>query len=110
MQQLNIKRNEKNNSRIIQNFIKSTIRNSPTADSGARNLHPIGSAFLYLETSSNNHSHERVFFIWERADITQISNFTLYYNRYSILTNESKKSMGSFRIQLLLEHNSWSSR
>ena len=42
---------------------------------------------------------------FERTDIIQISNISLYYNRFSILTNDSLKSMGLFRIQLLLEDN-----
>ena len=46
----------------------------------------------------------------ERAVIIQITNVTFYYNRFSILTNVSLKSMGRFRIQLLLEDNTWSTR
>ena len=65
---------------------------------------------MYIEASSNNHFHERVFVSWERTDIIQISNITLYYNRFSILTNKSKNSMSSFRIELLLEDNTWSTR
>ena len=65
---------------------------------------------MYIKTSSNNHGHERVIVSWERTDIIQISNITFYYNRFSILTNNSKKSMGRFRIQLLLEDNTWSTR
>ena len=65
---------------------------------------------MYIETSTNNHGHERVFVSFERTDIIQISNKTLYYNRYSILTNDSLKSMGRFRIQILLEDNTWSAR
>ena len=63
---------------------------------------------MYIETSSNNHGRERVFVSFERTDIIQISNITFYYNRYSISTNDSLKSMGRFRIQLLLEYNTWS--
>ena len=65
---------------------------------------------MYNETSSNNHGHERVFVSFERTDIIQISNITFYYNRFSILTNDSLKSMGRFRIQLLLEDNTWGTR
>ena len=65
---------------------------------------------MYKETSSNIHGHERVFVSCERTDIIQISNITFYYNRFSILTNNSKKSMGRFRIHLLLEDNTWSTR
>ena len=65
---------------------------------------------MYNETSSNNHGHERVFVSWERTDIIQISNFIFYYNRFWILTNDSKKSMGQFRIHLLLEDNTLCTR
>ena len=51
-----------------------------------------------------------MYVILERTDIIQISNITFYYNRYSILTNDSLKAMGRFKIQLLLEDNTWSSR
>ena len=100
----------KNNGRKAGNFLKSTVTNSPTSHSGATSLPPIGSAFMYIETSSNNHGHEKVFVSWERTDIIQITNITFYYNRFSILTNDSLKSMGRFRIQLLLEDNTWSTR
>ena len=79
--------NDKNNSSKLQNFTKSTKTNSPTSDSGATSLLPIGSAFMYIETSSGNHGHNRVFVSWERTDIIQITNITFYYNRFSILTN-----------------------
>ena len=110
LQKWNIKRNNKNNDSKVGNFIKSTITNSPTGHSGATSLPPIGSAFMYIETSSNIHGHERVFVSFERTDIIQISNITFYYNRISILTNGSKKLLGRFRIQLLLEDNTWSTR
>ena len=64
---------------------------------------------MYIETSSNNQGHERVFVSCERTDIIQISNIKFHYNRFSILTN-NLKSMGRFRIQLLLEDNTWSTR
>ena len=73
--------NEKNNNGKIQNFIKSTKTNSPTGDSGATSLPPIGSAFMYIETSSNNNG-ENVFVSWERTHIIQITNITFYYNRF----------------------------
>ena len=110
LQKWNIKCNNKINVSKVGDFIKSTKTNSPTGRSGATNLPPIGNSFMYIETSSNNHGHERVFVSWERTDIIQISNITFYYNRFSILTNNSKKSMGRFRIELLLEDNTWSTR
>ena len=110
LQKWNIKCNNKNNISKVGDFIKSTKTNSPTSYSGATSSPPIGSAFMYIETSSNNHGHERVFVSWERTDIIQISNITFYYNRFSILFTDSKKSMGRFRIELLLEDNTWSTR
>ena len=104
------KRNNKNNDSKLGNFVKSTTTNSPTSFSGATNLPPIGSAFMYFEVSWKNHGHERVFVSFERTDINQIKNITFCYNRFSILTDDSKKSMGRFRIQLILEDNTWSTR
>ena len=102
--------NDKNNNGKIQDFIKSTKTNSPTGLSGATTLPPIGISFMYIETSGNNSGNEDVFVSWERIDIIQITNITFYYNRYSILIDDSKKSMGRFRIQLLLENNTWSTQ
>ena len=110
LQKWNIKCNNKNNQSRISDFIKSTKTNSPTGHSGATSLPPIGNSFMYIETSSNNHGHERVFVSFERTDIIQITNITFYYNRFLILTNNFKKSMGRFRVQLLLEDNTWSTR
>ena len=98
--------NDKNNNGKILNFIKSTKSNSPTSHSGATSLPPIVNAFMYKETSSNNHG-ERVFVSWERTDIIQITIITFYCNSFSILTDDSKKSMGRFRIQFLLVDNMW---
>ena len=91
-------------------FLKSTKINSPTNESGATGLPSIGTAFMYIETSSNNHGHEKRFVSWERTDSTQNTNIIFYYDRYSILTNDPLKSMGIFRIQLLLEDITWSTR
>ena len=101
--------NNKNNQSRISDFIKSTKTNSPTGFSGATSLSPIGDAFMYVETSSNNHG-SNVFLSWERTDIIQISNITFYYNRFSISTNDNLKNMGRFRIQLLLDDNTWSTQ
>ena len=110
LQKWNIKCNNKNNISKVGDFIKSTRTNSPTGHSGATSLPPIGNSFMYIETSSNNYGHERVFASWERTDIIQISNITFYYNRFSILTNNNLKNMGRLRIQLLLEDNTWSTQ
>ena len=96
---------KKNNGAKVGKFLKSTITSSPTDDSGATSLPPIGNPFLYVETILNTHGHERVFVSWGRADIIKIKNFTFHYNRYSILTNDSKKSMGRLRHQKLFEDN-----
>ena len=110
LQKWYIKCNNKNDVSKVGDFIKSIKTSSPTPDTGASNLPPVGTSFMYIETSSNNHGHERVFVSFERTDIIQITNITYYYNRFSILTNEDKKSMGRFRIQLLLGDNTWSTQ
>ena len=104
----NIKCINKINQPRITDYIKSTKIFSPTGYFGAMSAPPIGNSFMYVETNSNNHGHERVFVSFEGTDIIQISNITFYYTRFSILTNTSKTSMGKFRKQLLLEDNTWS--
>ena len=96
-----LKSNDKNENGKIQNFFKSTKSNSPTGDSGTTSLPPIGDSFMYIETSSNNNG-VNVFCSFETTDIIQISNITLFYNRFP---ERSTKSMGRFRIQLLLDDN-----
>ena len=44
------------------------------------------------------------------TDLIQISNVTFYYNRFSILTDDSLKTLGRFRIQILLEDDTWSTQ
>ena len=63
---------------------------------------------MYRETSSNNYGNN-VFVSFERTDIIQITNISFYYNRYSS-SNQNLRAMGRFRIQLLLEDNTWSTR
>ena len=109
LQNWNIKCNDKNNNGKIQNFIRSTKTNSPTNDSGATNIPPIGDIFMYIESTSNNHGSHNVFVRWERTDIIQITNITFYYNRFSI-SNVNLRAMGRFRIQLLLEKNIWTTQ
>ena len=55
----------------------------------------------------NNHGDKKIFVSWERTDIIQISNINFYDNRFSILTDNFKKSAGRFRFQILLKDNSW---
>ena len=101
-----IKCNDKNGNGKIANFIKSTKTHSPSSNSGPEGLPPIGNAFMYIESSGANNG-DNVFVSFERIDIIQITNITFYYNRYSILTNDNLKNMGRFRIQLLLDDNTW---
>ena len=108
LQNWNIRCNNKNNNGKISNFIKSTKSNSPTGDSGASSLPPIGDSFMYIETSSNNNG-DNVFVSWERMDIIQITNISFYYNRYSS-SNQNLRAMGRFRVQLLLNDDTWSTR
>ena len=109
LQNWNIRCNDKNNNGKLQNFIRSTKTSSPTRDSGATNIPPIGDSFMYIETTSNNHGNN-VLVSFERTDIIQITNITFYYNSFSILTSDNLKAMGRFRIQLLLEDNTWSTQ
>ena len=65
---------------------------------------------MYKETSSIIHGNDTIFVSIERTDIIQISKSTFCYNRCSIFIDDSKKSMSRFRIQLILEDNTWSTR
>ena len=110
LQKWKIKCTNKNNHSKVGNFIKLTKTNSPRGSSGATSLPPIGNSFMYIEASSKNHGQEKIFVSFERIDIIQFSNIFFYYNRFSVFNNEAKKSVGRFRIQILLEDNSWSTR
>ena len=57
LQRWNIICNDKNNNSQIGNFVKSTKTSSPSPETGATIKPPIGDAFLYIETSSNNHTN-----------------------------------------------------
>ena len=83
-------------------FVKSTKTISPTSQSGATSLPPIGTCFMYIETSANNHNstNDNIFVSFERTDIIHISNITFYYNRFSTSIAD-KKNMGKLEIQLL---------
>ena len=93
----------------LTNFIKTSKTKSPTGESVATISPSIGTAFMYIETSGDNHGNN-VFVSFERTDIIQIINITFYFNRFSILTISNLKAMGRFRIQLFLEDNTWSTR
>ena len=85
--------NDKKGKGKISKFVKSTKTNSPTGDTGASILSPIGDAIMYIETSGGNHGNN-IFVSFERTDIIQITNIPFYYNRYSKLTNDNLKAMG----------------
>ena len=101
--------NDKNGGGKMAIFVKATKSSSSTSDSGATSLPPIGKGFMFNKTSSNIHGNF-VYVSFERTDFIQITNITFYYNRFSFLTINSKKSMGRFRIQLLLGDNTWSTK
>ena len=109
LQNWNIYCNNRNNQSRISDFIKSTITCSPSSHSGAESLPPIGTAFMYILTSSSNHG-SNVFVSWERTDIIQITNITFYCNIFSILTDDNLKNTGRFRIQLLLDDDLWTTQ
>ena len=64
-----IKISNRNDEAYFGIFLKSAKAGSPAADSGATSLPPIGTAFMYIDTSSNNHGHEKLFVTWGRTDI-----------------------------------------
>ena len=101
-----LKCNDKKNKGKLQNFIRSTKPTSGTANSGAGGFSSVGDSFMYTETSFASQGHERNFVSWERTDILQITYLTFS----SISNNDTLKSMGRFRIQLLLEDITWSTQ
>ena len=54
LQKWNILCNNKINQARINDFIKTTKSNSPTGESRATVLPPIGNSFMYIETSGND--------------------------------------------------------
>ena len=76
--------------------------------SGAEGLPPIGNAFINIESSGNNHG-DYTYVRLIRTDIIQISNISFYYNRFSS-NDDSLRGMGRFRIDLLLDNNSWENK
>ena len=100
-------RDRHNNSKI-NNFIRSTKTQSPTLDSGATQVPPIGNGFMYLETSGV-HNGDGTYAILTRTDIIQITNISFYYNRFSI-SDEDLRAMPRFRIQILSQNNEWENK
>ena len=109
LQQWIIRCNDKSNEGKIKNFIRSTKTNSPTNNSGVTKTPPLGDSSMYIETSSKFRGNN-VFVSFERTDIIQITNITLYYSGFSILTKDSLEAMDRFRIQFLPEDNTWNTR
>ena len=108
LQRWKIECKDRNNNAKINNFVKSTKTESSTADSGATALPPIGTSFMYLESSGVNNGVS-TFLILTRTDIIQITNISFYYNRFSI-SDENLKAMPRFRIQILLENDTWENK
>ena len=102
--------NDRNDNSVTTNFIRATKTVSPNSHSGATSLTPVGNSLMYIETSSKKHGHERVIVSWVGTDSIQIIKIPFYYNRFSVLTNDSSKMMGRYRIQLLFEDSTWSSK
>ena len=61
---------------------------------------------MYVETSGSNHGANHIMVSWERTDIIHISS-KIFFHRFST-SDQNLGGMGQFRIQLLLEDNSWS--
>ena len=108
MQRWIIECKDRNSNGKVNNFIKSTKTQSPTGNSGATSVPPIGNSFMYIETSSNNNG-DYTYVKLIRTDIIQISNISFYYNRFSS-SDESLRAMGRFRIDLLLDNNTWTNK
>ena len=62
---------------------------------------------MFIEKSANSFG-QNVYCSFERTDTFHISDVTFYFNRFS--GKGVCKAMGRFRIQLLLEDNTWSTR
>ena len=91
-------------------FYKVNKNKQPNISGGATCVPSVGDSFMYIETNPGSFGSDNVFVSWERTDIIQTSVNSFYFNRFSILTNDSNKSMGRFRIQLLLGDNTWSTQ
>ena len=67
----------------INTFLKSTTNTSPTSESGASSITPIGWSFMCVESSGNNHGADHISVSWDRSDNIHISNIKNYYNSFS---------------------------
>ena len=90
--------------RVLLNQQKSTVQQA------IREQQACLLSVIVLCILSGNKNGNNVHVILERTDNIQVTNITFNYNRFSIATKGSLKSVGRFRIQLLLEDNTWSTR
>ena len=63
---------------------------------------------MYIATSSNNHDNT-VSVSWERTSFVQITNLTFYFNSFT-KNDVNLRALGCFKIRLLLEGITWSTR
>ena len=97
---------DKNIAGKTSTFVNATNSNSVTQFSYATEIPLIGDFLIYIEKSANNYVPD-VYSSFERTDIIQTDNFTLSHNSFSAPNN---KSMRRFRIQPLLDNQTWSTR
>ena len=64
---------------------------------------------MYSETSGKNCGSDNLFVSLERTRVLHITNITFYYNRFST-GDLNLRSMGRFRIQLIIEDNFWTTK
>ena len=108
--QRDLKRIDKIDNVKTQNFIKSTKIIKSTGNSGTTNLPPIGNSFKYIKIRSGISGSENVLCSSKWTDKVYINNIIYYYNNFSILKNDSLKSLGRIRIQLLMNNDTSSTR
>ena len=97
----NIKRNDKSFSGKITSFIRWTKTSSPTPNSAAKSLPPIGDNFMYIETTAN-HYGPKVYWSFERTDNNQNTNIRFYCNHFSA---GSRKTMDNSCIRYNIPKN-----
>ena len=95
-----------NNNSKTDKFSNFTKTPYPTQDSGATSMTPNSNSFMYIVTSSGNHGVNNLFVSFEGGEITNFITITFYYIRYSS-PFFNLRSMGRFRIQLLLDDEIW---
>ena len=98
--------NVKNNNGNLKNFEKINKNKLTTGHSRGTSLSSIVDSYIYIRKSSYNHGEVIVSF--QRIDIIQIIKINFFYNSYPILTIDSSKAKGRFRIQFLSDDKTWS--